>query len=1488
MSKFNLKSGLLFAALGMVALGFVLPPQRAYAFEAHIVQVKATLNPEGQSGGIVTQPSEGGSTIGVNLSSVNFGTVHPQELIGQNFLIVLSESFLSNESVRGITYDIVQRPNEINSVLCPYLAKLPQTQEQDDIAVASPHEEQPYPLAHGVLDKNAQDTSDEWRIEFKVPGFEGEVAQDYDPQVFGTPLPQNLKGQTFGCDLWVEVKTITESTPTDSVISSSPAPHWQQTLGNSLDFSVTNLEIRVKNSGDTFYAGDLYGYLKSDYTSDYPAGYGIPPVEHYSFMNLGSSTPSGFEGSVTLTTALNWYGPPSASFPLNPNRYYKFSINGGDLSRAFQVYGSASDTYSNGKAYYSYSSYPCPSPLFNPEEVCEPGMNNGIADIFFRFGTGETLSGTEYPVATGIDPQFGPTINGDIIAWIDYPPGQANGDIYAYEISTGREILVSGDHTALGGPIVADRKILWLGLPTNPVAPSDGGKSTFIYNLDTGEKTEITGKTGSSIDSVDFDGQRVVWGVGYPPGRIYLYDIDTDELTLVDADDPLRVQDSVRTAKISGNNILYQWTWICGIQCSQEELRLYNIQTGEKTQVCGNLGYIRDFSIDGDNIICIYLTSPAGQQRGIVWHKISTGQKVMISPLLLQTAGVAISGNKVVWSDQHDIFIYDLATGKTGRVTSGAGMSRFYPKVSQNNVVWEDYRAGVIGNPNVYRYQLDGQFPQNIPPTFSLLTQSKVNGGDIDEGASIRDNEVTFSAHLDDVDSDNVRLQVELRQLNQPDDIFSGLDDGGILTSEFVIAGNIATITRSGLVSGFYRWRARAVDESGAMSEWTEFEIAGNIDFEIMGSYFVELNQGQQFRVYYQSLRSGEFGQRTPVFSARRFTDIQGDLVIDPVLGARIAKAAYVYEKITDPDFEDSIQRSYDGANTMIVSYLGVQTIEAVDECKIRITSSFFVGPAPLWSCLKSIFIDIGILDSLTGENALRVTALVFTEVLKQNYNDILSVTDPVLHNGWVLNEIDADRIFDLAHQGTFEIQPLSTDLLFRIGEMDNTIGEDAWNILTRAMGELIDWAGDNASQISQEVASRFVPIDQTEETFVDILGYIATLNHAKDYVDSFEHYVNTLTSIFEFSNALETYRYRHTLDIALEAAIDDWGARTVLGDDAIYRRAEILSPGELRVYDAQGRVTGLVNGVVHQEIPLSYYSEGRILLFDLSQQYVFSVVGTEDGKYGLVLYDVNGNEIQQFNANFVPTTLLSIHTYEIDWDNLSQGGNGVILTVDRNGDGVIEKTVVADTNLTGEEFNAVPSQSTFLPIADTYVRQGMPNKNQGEETFLRVRAAGDNRALIKFDQETIHDIIGSGEVISAYLELQTVRNQENWGKQGRTIEIYRLVRDWSEYGATWNCSTDTNPGNARADCPGNGWDMGKPKRQELYPWVASPTDSVLITNNTDGTIIFDVTEDVKSFLNGTPDHGWIVKKEDENKPGLVEFGSRENDASPVLVIVYQ
>ena len=575
-----------------------------------------------------------------------------------------------------------------------------------------------------------------------------------------------------------------------------------------------------------------------------------------------------------------------------------------------------------------------------------------------------------------------------------------------------------------------------------------------------------------------------------------------------------------------------------------------------------------------------------------------------------------------------------------------------------------DHKTCIITNDDI---ATDG-----FPPIFTLLTQSKTSGDEIGEGASIVDSAVAFRAVIRGDSDEFVRFQVELRRM---DESFTSVEDGGILTSEPVTSGEVAEIIRSGLDGGLYHWRARTIDSGNFESTWSEFGAVGNIDFEVMPYYTVDV-EGERYRVYYQLVRNGAHGERTPVFSARRFFS-EGDVpVTSPALGARIAKTAYVYEKITSPSFEDSIERSYNGANTMIINYLGVQTVEAVDECKIRIVTSFFVGPAPLWNCLKSLFIDTGVFDSLSGENMLRVTALVFTEVLKENYNTILVLASPILHSDATLNDADANRIFDLMHKGTFEIQPLSTDLLFRIGEMDTTISEELWNMLSRAMGELIEVAGDNASQISQEVASRFVPIDQAEETFIDVLGYIATLNHAKDYVESFQRYANVLASVFEFASAIETYSHRYLLDLSLEAAIDDWGVRTVLGEDARYQRAKILSPGELRAYDSQGRVTGLVDGVVKQDIPNSLYSNGRVLLFNSQEQYVFVIAGVQEGKYGLVAYDVAEETIEQFVANLIPISPSETHTFQIDWPSLSLGGAGVMLQVDSDSDGEPEQTL--------------------------------------------------------------------------------------------------------------------------------------------------------------------------------------------------------------------
>src|SRR3989338_10218641 len=97
----------------------------------------------------------------------------------------------------------------------------------------------------------------------------------------------------------------------------------------------------------------------------------------------------------------------------------------------------------------------------------------------------------------------------------------------------------------------------------------------------------------------------------------------------------------------------------------------------------------------------------------------------------------------------------------------------------------------------------------------------------------------SFSANVSDPDGDQVKLQVELRRFEEP---FTGIDDGGILTSDPVPSGSEnVRVTRFGLSDGKYHWRARAIgansNTSGTESGWQEFGVVGNVDFSISAPF---------------------------------------------------------------------------------------------------------------------------------------------------------------------------------------------------------------------------------------------------------------------------------------------------------------------------------------------------------------------------------------------------------------------------------------------------------------------------------------------------------------------------------------------------------------------------------------------------------------------------------------------------------------------------
>jgi len=190
---------------------------------------------------------------------------------------------------------------------------------------------------------------------------------------------------------------------------------------------------------------------------------------------------------------------------------------------------------------------------------------------------------------------------------------------------------------------------------------------------------------------------------------------------------------------------------------------------------------------------------------------------------------------------------------------------------------------------------------------------------------------------------------------------------------------------------------------------------------------------------------------------------------------------------------------------------------------------------------------------------------------------------------------------------------------------------------------------------------------------------------------------------------------------------------------------------------------------------------------------------------------------------------------------------------------------------------------TTLAPAADTYIRQGSPNQNQGAELILRLQSSGKNRALLRWDQQALVQAQAGGTVTSARLELTIADLGDNWSSAGRTIELHRMTQAWTELGATWNCAVDSVPGNSQPDCAGpTAWEMDP---GGANPWVAAPTATALLKNGQTGVVTFDVTADVVAWLAGQPNDGWILKKTVEGDPGKVDFGSRESATPPGLLL---
>lgn len=121
--------------------------------------------------------------------------------------------------------------------------------------------------------------------------------------------------------------------------------------------------------------------------------------------------------------------------------------------------------------------------------------------------------------------------------------------------------------------------------------------------------------------------------------------------------------------------------------------------------------------------------------------------------------------------------------------------------------------------------------PPNQPTMLSQFRSDGASG--IPLGGTTNESTVILKGGISDPDGDQVKLQIELRRLDEYGGSFTGTPthESGWLSS-----GAQASITAFGLANGNYHWRGRTMDTSGAASPWLS---AGNnpdsaVDFAVL------------------------------------------------------------------------------------------------------------------------------------------------------------------------------------------------------------------------------------------------------------------------------------------------------------------------------------------------------------------------------------------------------------------------------------------------------------------------------------------------------------------------------------------------------------------------------------------------------------------------------------------------------------------------------
>ena len=205
------------------------------------------------------------------------------------------------------------------------------------------------------------------------------------------------------------------------------------------------------------------------------------------------------------------------------------------------------------------------------------------------------------------------------------------------------------------------------------------------------------------------------------------------------------------------------------------------------------------------------------------------------------------------------------------------------------------------------------------------------------------------------------------------------------------------------------------------------------------------------------------------------------------------------------------------------------------------------------------------------------------------------------------------------------------------------------------------DWTVDT---LYQDVVKQYETNADLLYRLTDSAEYSLQLGQAHQEVTSYKtKYLNEQATGYAEAQKIPHAVYDYLWDI------DTWWDSFV----TVVTLGRLRSPGEFRVYDSQGRVTGLVDGETKEEIPDSVYSDGAVLIFGSTDSYRYEVVGTGHGTYGLEIAIKEGEEAKGIAFSDLAIVPYEVHRYTVVGGTPSSGQATATIEIDFDGDGVFQ-----------------------------------------------------------------------------------------------------------------------------------------------------------------------------------------------------------------------